>query len=263
MITPANYREILTSIYRENPCQVLPNANWKSLSWLETFEVNLKLEGSIISQLVIRNTDQLMMYWERCRCKPDRNLTTWIDSANFALLHDDFKAFITPGNYRQQDPYFRLIHKMENIPKAVLPRMYSFVQADPVKEAQVIAGLIADCYEDIQPSSDEVLNWCEYPVFEDDLWVWIINEGNQSPVGLGIAQFDRSIKEGSLEWIQVVPSARRQGLGKQIVYELLSRLKGKAEFVTVAGKINDRSQPEKLYRSCGFEGKDIWWVLRK
>jgi hypothetical protein len=37
----------------------------------------------------------------------------------------------------------------------------------------------------------------------------------------------------------------------------LSMLEGKGEFVTVAGKINDLPQPERLYRSCGFEGEDI------
>ena len=152
---------------------------------------------------------------------------------------------------------------MGAIPEVEPPRGYTFAVADPVSEAPDISNLIGACYDDIHPNSDEVLSWCEHPVFDDDLWVWIIDESCDTPVGLGIAEFDPIIAEGSLEWIQVLPETRRQGLGKQIVYELLQRLKGRAEFVTVAGIMNNLTQPEKLYRSCGFEGDDIWLVLRK
>ena len=81
------------------------------------------------------------------------------------------------------------------------------------------------------------------------------------PVALGIADFDAEIKEGSLEWIQVLPGKRRMGLGKMIVNELLSRLKGKADFATVSGQIDNATNPEMLYRKCGFTGNDIWYVI--
>ena len=41
------------------------------------------------------------------------------------------------------------------------------------------------------------------------------------------------------------------------------RLKKKADFVTVSGKINNKSNPENLYLKCGFENKTIWHVLTK
>ena len=40
-------------------------------------------------------------------------------------------------------------------------------------------------------------------------------------------------------------------------------LKNIADFTTVSGEVDNKTNPEKLYRRCGFEGDDIWYVLRK
>ncbi len=81
-------------------------------------------------------------------------------------------------------------------------------------------------------------------------------------MGLGIAEIDSAIQEGSLEWIQVLPAYRRMGIGKRIVQELLARLGKRATFTTVAGGVDNPTNPEALYRSCGFTGRDVWWILR-
>ena len=55
-------------------------------------------------------------------------------------------------------------------------------------------------------------------------------------------------------------SQRRNQL---LVNELLTRLQGKADFVTVSGKVDNVTKPEMLYRKCGFKGDDIWHILTK
>ena len=35
------------------------------------------------------------------------------------------------------------------------------------------------------------------------------------------------------------------------------------KFVTVAGQCNNPSEPEKLYRKCGFTGDDVWHVMKR
>ena len=46
-----------------------------------------------------------------------------------------------------------------------------------------------------------------------------------------------------------------------VVNTLLSIARDTARFATVSGKINDPSDPERLYRKCGFAGSDIWHIL--
>ena len=82
-------------------------------------------------------------------------------------------------------------------------------------------------------------------------------------VATGIAELDREIGEGVLEWIQVSQRHRGKGLGRYVVSELLRRLKSKAGFATVSGQCNNASNPEMLYRKCGFSGNDVWHILRK
>lgn len=78
-----------------------------------------------------------------------------------------------------------------------------------------------------------------------------------------MAELDAEIKEGILEWIQVSPEYRGKGLGKFVVNELLWRMKDKAEFATVSGKVNNSTNPRGLYIACGFFGEEIWHVMRK
>ncbi|KXB72468.1 hypothetical protein [Peptoniphilus sp. DNF00840] len=41
----------------------------------------------------------------------------------------------------------------------------------------------------------------------------------------------------------------------------MRRFKEKTSFVTVSGRINNKTKPEKLYESCGFEDKVLWHIL--
>jgi len=263
MSTPENFREALTRVYRENPCQVLPNALWKSLPWADCFETDFKIEGEIIRHLMAWDAAQLMLYWDRDGRLPEYAPWGSGGSLEFALLHRDFDDLVRLEDFSQIELYFRLIHKMEKVPEKKLPDGFSFAIADPQREAQEISTFIAACYEELHPTAETVQGWTEHPVFDASLWVWLIEEGSETPAGLGIAEFDPGIAEGSLEWIQVLPTYRGRGLGKQIVYELLRRLEGRATFTSVAGQMDNQTQPEKLYRSCGFEGNDLWHVLRK
>ena len=82
-------------------------------------------------------------------------------------------------------------------------------------------------------------------------------------VGCGIADFDAEAKELILEWIQVFPQYRGKKIGQLIVTELLFRMKDVADFATVSGKVGNSTNPEALYRKCGFVGNDVWHILHK
>jgi GNAT superfamily N-acetyltransferase len=127
----------------------------------------------------------------------------------------------------------------------------------------LISDLINRCYEDIEVTPAQINEWTGYSVFDNDLWVFIYENESDIPVALGIADFDKDIKEGSLEWIQVLPEKRGLGLGQALVSELLRRLKGKADFVTVSGQSENNTNPEAVYRKCGFTGDDVWCILKR
>ena len=176
------------------------------------------------------------------------------------IVHEKELSQINKDIYHV-DRYFRLIHDLKDIKTQILPDGFYFQIVNLTTEIETVSTIINHCYENINVTPEQVSEWTKYSVFDNDLWVFVYEESSNSPIALGIADFDKEINEGSLEWIQVIPEKRGFGLGQSLVCELLSRLNGKADFVTVSGLSDDKTNPEALYRKCGFIGDDIWCVI--
>ena len=157
------------------------------------------------------------------------------------------------------EPYFRLIHDLQNLSAPILPEGYSLSEATLGEFAEHINS----CYESIGISESELKTCAAQPVYHPSLWISVRDDHTRNIAATGIAEIDRDIGEGVLEWIQVSKDARGKGLGCFIVSELLRRMKNSARFATVSGQCNNPANPEKLYRNCGFKGSDVWHVIRK
>lgn len=194
-------------------------------------------------------------YWKMITIKKPDNIT---------LIHD--ADYIAEQNYQGVDTlYFRLIHYLENVEPINLEKKFTYknVDTNSVNDLNEVVSIINKSYTDIQVDFNQVLQWTRAEVFDKNLWIFIIDVEKQKPVALGIAELDKNVREGALEWIQVIPEYRKRGLGQAIVNKLLLNMVGKADFVTVSGQVNNNTNPEKLYRKCGFQGNDIWHVILK
>ncbi len=156
-------------------------------------------------------------------------------------------------------PYFKLIHRLEKTCSPCLPDGFHFIRPN----VRDMSRHIAFCYDKERASEDELFAYRQRPTYSPDLWLAILDETMGKIIASGIAEVDRDIREGVLEWIQVSPTHRRRGWGRIIVKELLYRMTGRADFVTVSGKLDDPSDPRAVYASCGFDGEVVWHVLRK
>lgn len=157
------------------------------------------------------------------------------------------------------EPYFRLLHDLQNLSKPQLPQGYTLYNAMMTEFAEHINS----CYSGIGITEEELQSYTFRPVYDVALWLAVKDDRTNEIVATGIAELDREIGEGILEWIQVSQSHRRKGLGRYIVLELLWRMKNRANFATVSGQCNNPTNPEALYRKCGFTGNDVWHILRK
>lgn len=157
------------------------------------------------------------------------------------------------------EPYFRFMHNMQDLSVPVLPGNYEVYSA----VASEFAKHINSCYEGIGITEEEMRGYAEHPVYDASLWLAVKDRKTGKIVATGVAELDREIGEGILEWIQVSRGHRGKDLGRYIVSELLWRMKDQAAFATVSGQCNNSSNPEGLYRRCGFSGDDVWYILRK
>ena len=158
------------------------------------------------------------------------------------------------------EPYFRLYHDLKDTRPIPMEGVELVPAASSIDE---FVRLINASYDDLCVTSEQMESYQKTPVFCPDLWLLLKEKETGTILAGGIADYDREIGELILEWIQVLPEYRRHGYGQLIVNCLLSRMQGVAKFATVSGKVNNPTNPEGLYRRCGFTGNDVWHVLTK
>ena len=175
-----------------------------------------------------------------------------------SIVHQDNFNQIEYQHYIDE-PYFRLIHNLQDLSVQVLPQGYSIYKAT-LKD---FADHINSCYSKIGVTEADLRDYLARPVYDSALWLAVKDNQNNEVLATGIAELDKEIGEGVLEWIQVSEQHRGCGLGKYVVSELLWRMRDNARFATVSGQCNNPTDPQALYRKCGFTGSDVWHVLRK
>lgn len=161
----------------------------------------------------------------------------------------------------RDEPYFRLMHDLTDVPADRSGR-YHCKTADETDLA-LMAVLINRSYTDLTVTESQLQGYRETAAFAPDMWIIAYDAQTKVCAGCGIADFDPEAREGVLEWIQVLPECRGRGAGQFIVNELLRRMAGRADFATVSGRADNATNPERLYRKCGFRGNDVWHILRE
>lgn len=176
---------------------------------------------------------------------------------HLSVIRDDLLPAVPPEG--TDEPYFKLVHDLRRLEPPRLPVPFEPVEAAP----EDFVRHIESCYEEERLSLEELRAMRKRPVYDPALWIAVREPESGRIVASGIAELDGRIGEGALEWIQVSPDCRRLGLGRYVVCELLRRMRGKARFVAVSGKLKAPGRPMELYRACGFGDPVIWHVIRR
>lgn len=261
----AGFEDALRATYRERPCEVLPNALWKTLRMVGkggmSTAYSVDLRRGVVDSVQATDDRRLLVYWDR-NGEPPRLDKERIERLELVLLHQQYVGGFPVDSFPSVSRSFRLVN-WGTAGEVPLPDRFRFQQVDVPRETEAVASLIRQCYEGSAMTPEIVRRWIHHPVYALDLWVWVVDTETGTLAGLGIAELDESVPEASLEWIQVLPAYRRLGLGAALVRELLRRVEGRTDLTTVAGRVDNVTNPEGLYRRCGFEGQDVWWVMRR
>ena len=176
------------------------------------------------------------------------------------ILHDsDFSSDIL-SEYTDEK-YFRLYHILKVIPEIVTDDFE--ITTATRRDIKTIVKIINNSYTDISVNAELIKGYTKTPVYNENLWIMVKEKATDKFVGCGLADYDAEAKELVLEWIQVLPEYRGKKIGQLIVTELLFKMKDVADFATVSGKVDNETNPEVLYRKCGFVGNDVWHILHK
>lgn len=155
--------------------------------------------------------------------------------------------------------YFRFIHRLNDIPGfSTAGFTYKVLSEEKTDE---LAEMINASYThtDVFVSADYINGLTKTKVYCPELWIGAF-DGNKL-IGSIICDLDTEIGEGVIEWLQVLPAYRGRGIASALICKALNKLKLNAEFATVSGECDNSTNPESVYRKCGFEGNDIWHIL--
>lgn len=169
---------------------------------------------------------------------------------------DEFDSTLDSG---VDEPYFKMIHHLQSALCPRLPDNYLLTKAS----IEEFADHILECYTEENVTTEELETYTQRSAYDPYLWIAVREKATNKIVASGIGEFDSHIGEGILDWVQVTPEYRRRGLGQIVVCELLRRLSGKADFVTVSGRMNNSNNPFALYKTCGFTDPVIWHIVTK
>ena len=176
------------------------------------------------------------------------------------ILHDrEFLSDIL-SEYTDEK-FFRLYHSLKDIPEIATDDFE--IATATQKDIKAIVQIINDSYTDISVNQELIKSYTQTPVYNENLWIMVKEKATGKYVGCGLADYDAEAKELVLEWIQVLPEYRGKKIGQLMVTELLFRMKDVADFATVSGKVDNETNPEALYRKCGFVGNDVWHILHR
>lgn len=210
------FEDALRDVYRERPCEALPNALWKTINMILEDDMptaySRNTQDCRVNYVQAQNNEKLLVYWKMDGKTPDL-YDEQIENFRLVLLHERYVDGFPVSNFPIVTRSFRMSHRG----KAAGPSLshgLNFQQVDPAQDIEAVAAFIDQCYEDISPTVETVSSWIDHLVYEPELWLWAVDDLNGERVGLGIAEVDDSVPEASLEWIQVHPDYRRRGLGQ-------------------------------------------------
>lgn len=163
---------------------------------------------------------------------------------------------------RQHSRFFRLIHRLRPVPQpgpAPSGVKFAAISADRAGE---LADMVNRSYghSGIRVTEEEVRGWAEARAYRPELWIGAFADGTLA--GSVIGEFDPEAGEAVIEWLQVLPEYRRRGIAAALVPRALNAMAPFADFATVSGECDNPTRPEAVYRACGFQGDDVWHILR-
>lgn len=177
---------------------------------------------------------------------------------NMKIVHDsEFDAALL-DKYNDRK-YFRLIHHLKAIPDFNVTEFeVSGISTYMIDELSYMINL-SYAHSSIGVTADYIRTLTMSEVYCPELWIGAFY--SKRIIGSVIGEFDKNTGEAAIEWLQVLPEYRNSGMASALICRVLKKMRDIADFVTVSGECDNPTNPEYVYRKCGFEGRDVWHIL--
>jgi ribosomal protein S18 acetylase RimI-like enzyme len=159
--------------------------------------------------------------------------------------------------------YFRAHLAVAEAPASSIPSGYAISNFDPDRDLEAASRLMNAAYPSLRQlmTPEKLRRMAEAPHYDPRQWFFLIETSSSQPVGFAIHGYCDELREGFIDWIEVLPRLRHRGFGSLLTHECIRRLADRASFITTQGSLDAPFVHGDLYKKCGFERIRQWTIL--
>lgn len=261
--------DLIKTLYRERPHAALYTPFCKVRDVLAGCRYLASTDGTRLSAAVAYTQDSIEFAW----ALPGRGetLRNLIVQARHRLRQVSFVAVMETGSRSWSQVlglpilgrYYRAYLPTADMPEVALPSGYEFAPFDVRTDAQDAARLLNEAYPSLRDftSADRLRRMAAQPYYRPESWFFLRQTPSRKIVGISLGGLCEEMGEGFLDWVEVRPRFRGQGLGRLLILESIRRLSQAADFITGSGSLDAPFVVGDLYERCGFTQSRQWTVL--
>lgn len=256
-------------LYTQGPHAALYTPLCKVMDVLEECQYLVSTDGQRLSALVAYSDDSIEYTWSLAgRAETLRNLIVQVQHRLGAL---PFLPVMETGRRSWSQllglpllgRYFRAYLPKPTPPQVGVPAGFEIIPFNPQEDVEEANRLMNHAYPSLRrlTSPGRLREMMQTSFYFPAGWFFLRHEVSGRRVGLAICGYGQEMEEGFIDWIQIAPRFRHQGLGAVLVRESIRRLCDKSRFITASGSLDAPFVLGELYSECGFEQMRQWTIL--
>lgn len=259
--------ELIEGFYRKAPHLTLYTPLCKIRHVLQECSYLVSTDGKRLSAVVAYDRDAIELTWGLPgHAEILRNLIVQVRNrlktlAFLPVMETGRRSWSEMLSLQVLGRHFRAVY-MEAVPGPVqLPSGLRIIPVDPSSDLQGVVDLMNAAYPSLPRFVDRARleEMTRAESYYADGWFFLQDDGIGRPIGVAVGGYCPQTDEGFIDWVQVLPRHRHQGLGGLLVQELVRRLAA-AGRITVSGSLDAPFAVGELYANCGF-GQFRQWTL--
>ncbi len=260
---------MIKALYEQGPHAALYAPLCKVRAKLEACQHLVSTDGQRLSAVLSFANDSIEFTWSLAgRALSLRNL---IAQAQHRMGRLTFVPVLETGRKSWSEMlglpvlgrYFRANLPTPEAADGSIPPGYAISNFDPERDLEAASRLMNAAYPSLHQlmTPEKLRRMAEAPYHDPRQWFFLVETNSSQPVGFAIVGYCSELREGFIDWIEVLPRLRHRGFGSILTRECIRRLRDRASFITAQGSLDAPFVHGDLYEKCGFERIRQWTIL--
>lgn len=250
----------MISLYLDDPCGNFSHPWYRIQEWMSHNYMSVRITEGIPSQIFIYLNDQIFFYWSRYKLfQIDKTMYAQLERL---YLHERYLTADLLKDFIVKEKNYRFIlrkNTLKHIGNDESGNHYSFktinLKNDRTRHINLLTTLFTI-------SEERLIEYFNTPINKEGYAFVMVDNQTNRPIALGLGGIDHIIKEGVIDYIEILSNDPNHVMTLQIrlLYELSMRLIQQADFVTIS---MDSGKRTDSLLALGYKEGGAWLRLHR